>query len=233
MKIAICDDQPKFLVQAMATIKNIHKSLDLIIDEFTSGPALLARLEDVNYDLIILDIEMPDMNGIQVARNIRKLAKDTEIVFLTSHIEYALEGYEVNALRYLTKPIQEKKIEEILLYLLDQKRKAKKILLQTKTDVFSIHISDICYFESQNHDIRVVTKTNEYVVRGKLSDYETECKNLGFFRIHRGYLIHLGSVTRIKDGMAYMTNGDFLPISRGKEKSTKEALHLYIQEVAL
>lgn len=59
MKIAICDDQPKFLAQAMATIENVHKSLDLIIDEFTSGPALLARLEDVNYDLIILDIEMP------------------------------------------------------------------------------------------------------------------------------------------------------------------------------
>lgn len=85
MRIAICDDEPKQLAQTFQTIDQIHKSLDILMDEFHTGKSLLDRLSTTSYDLIILDIEMPEMNGIQVARKIREFSEEVEIVFLFSN----------------------------------------------------------------------------------------------------------------------------------------------------
>ena len=79
------------------------------------------------YDLIILDIELPSLDGLSVARKLRELGEQTALVFLTSHVEYALKGYEVNALRYLTKPVKKEQLAEIINHLLEQRAKTKKI----------------------------------------------------------------------------------------------------------
>lgn len=233
MRVAICDDEKIQLSITKESIESAYKSLDLIVDTYTSGTELLSALDMVNYDLIILDIEMPGLNGIDTAKKLRKTAEKTAIVFLTSHLEYALEGYEVNALRYLIKPVDNKKISEIITYLLEQKKKDKKILLRNSEDVEMVCVSDIFYMEAQDQMIRVITNKGEYRNRYNLGDYEKELSAYGFFRIHRGYLVNLGHILRLTGREIMMEDNSSLPVSRTKEASLKKALLHYVRNEAM
>ncbi len=233
MRVAICDDENTQLSITKTSIENAYKSLDLIVDTYTSGDKLLKVVDAVYYDLIILDIEMPGLNGIDTAKKLRKIEDKTAIVFLTSHVEYALEGYEVNALRYLTKPANPEKLSEIITYLLEQKKKDKRILLRNSEDVEMVCVADIYYMEAQDQMIRVVTAKGEYRNRYNLGDYETELGAYGFFRIHRGYLINLGHVLRLTGREIVMEDSAAIPISRTKEKALKNALIHYVRNEAI
>lgn len=233
MRVAICDDEKIQLSITKTSVENAYNSLDLIVDTYTSGIELLNAVDVVNYDLIILDIEMPGVNGIDTAKRLRKIEDKTAIVFLTSHVEYALEGYEVNALRYLTKPASTEKLSEIITYLLEQKKKDKRILLRNSEDVEMVCVADIYYMEAQDQMIRVVTDKGEYRNRYNLGDYETELSAYGFFRIHRGYLINLGHVLKMTGREIVMEDGAALPISRTKEVALKNALLHYVRNEAM
>ncbi len=233
MRVAICDDEKIQLSITKTSVENAYNSLDLIVDTYTSGIELLNAVDVVNYDLIILDIEMPGVNGIDTAKRLRKIEDKTAIVFLTSHVEYALEGYEVNALRYLTKPASTEKLSEIITYLLEQKKKDKRILLRNSEDVEMVCVADIYYMEAQDQMIRVVTDKGEYRNRYNLGDYETELSAYGFFRIHRGYLINLGHVLKMTGREIIMEDGAALPISRTKEAALKNALLHYVRNEAM
>ena len=233
MRVAICDDEKIQLSITKTSVENAYNSLDLIVDTYTSGIELLNAVDVVNYDLIILDIEMPGVNGIDTAKRLRKIEDKTAIVFLTSHVEYALEGYEVNALRYLTKPASTEKLSEIITYLLEQKKKDKRILLRNSEDVEMVCVADIYYMEAQDQMIRVVTDKGEYRNRYNLGDYETELSAYGFFRIHRGYLINLGHVLKLTGREIIMVDGAALPISRTKEAALKNALLHYVRNEAM
>lgn len=233
MRVAICDDEKIQLSITKTSVENAYNSLDLIVDTYTSGVDLLSAVDAANYDLIILDIEMPGLNGIETAKKLRKIEDKTAIVFLTSHVEYALEGYEVNALRYLTKPANTEKLSEIITYLLEQKKKDKRILLRNSEDVEMVCVADIYYMEAQDQMIRVVTDKGEYRNRYNLGDYEIELSAYGFFRIHRGYLINLGHVLRLAGRELVMEDGASLPISRTKEAALKNALLHYVRKEAM
>ena len=233
MRVAICDYEKIQLSITKTSVENAYNSLDLIVDTYTSGIELLNAVDVVNYDLIILDIEMPGVNGIDTAKRLRKIEDKTAIVFLTSHVEYALEGYEVNALRYLTKPASTEKLSEIITYLLEQKKKDKRILLRNSEDVEMVCVADIYYMEAQDQMIRVVTDKGEYRNRYNLGDYETELSAYGFFRIHRGYLINLGHVLKMTGREIIMEDGAALPISRTKEAALKNALLHYVRNEAM
>ncbi len=233
MRVAICDDENIQLSTTKTALEMAYKSLDLVVDTYTSGAKLLKVVDAVYYDLIILDIEMPGLNGIDTAKKLRKIEDKTAIVFLTSHVEYALEGYEVNALRYLTKPANSEKLSEIITYLLEQKKKDKRILLRNSEDVEMVCVADIYYMEAQDQMIRVVTAKGEYRNRYNLGDYETELGAYGFFRIHRGYLINLGHVLRLTGREIVMDDNVSLPVSRTKEAALKNALFHYVRNEAI
>ena len=99
MRIAVCDDEQCFLNYFRGIVNRLYNRLDIITDEFSSGEELLKSFRYKAYDLVFLDIEMPAMDGITLARKLRELSSDVSIVFLTGHIEYAIKGYEVNELR--------------------------------------------------------------------------------------------------------------------------------------
>ncbi|MBR4085468.1 MAG: response regulator transcription factor [Lachnospiraceae bacterium] len=233
MRVAICDDEKTQLSITKASLEDAYKSLDLVVDTYTSGVKLLNAIEGIHYDLVILDIEMPELNGIDTAKHLRKIEDKTAIVFLTSHVEYALEGYEVNALRYLTKPVNTEKLSEIITYLLEQKKKDKRILVRNNEDVEMVFVADIYYMEAQNQMVRIVTNKEEYRNRYNLGDYETELGAYGFFRIHRGYLINLGHVLRLAGREIVMDDNTSLPVSRMKEAALKNALFHYVRNEAM
>lgn len=233
MRVAICDDENVQLSITKTSLEAAYKSLDLVVDTYSSGAKLLNAIDTMHYDLIILDIEMPGLNGIDTAKKLRKIEDKVAIVFLTSHVEYALEGYEVNALRYLTKPVNTEKLSEIISYLLEQRKKDKRILLRNSEEVEMVCVADIYYMEAQDQMIRIVTNKGEYRNRYNLGDYERELGADGFFRIHRGYLINLGHVLRLTGREVVMEDSASLPVSRTKEAALKNALIHYVRNEAI
>ena len=231
MRIAVCDDELQCREQTVLAIRHCMKGLDYGVESFCYGSEFLQAFQKKAYDLVFLDIEMPEMDGITLAKRLRQLHKDVPIVFLTSHIEYALEGYEVNALRYLTKPIRTDKLEQVLCHV-QQQLQQHTLWIKTELGEQRLKIKDIIFMESQNQNILICTTQEAYTVRYNLSDYEAELKEDGFFRIHRGYLVALGHIKSMGKGELTLDDGTVLPVARSKEKELKEALFRYVQKEA-
>ena len=232
MKIAVCDDEKHFIAKFKDIMDKLYNSLDIITDEFSQGDELLRRFRSSPYDIIFLDIEMPGMDGITLARKLRALSDEVCIVFLTGHVEYAIQGYEVNALRYLTKPADESKVREVVDYVLSKQANAKQLWLKTSDGDVKLRLSDVLFIESQNQNIAVNTAKDTYVVRGNISDYEERLAPEGFFRIHRGYLISLDKVIRITGKEVIMENGTPRPVSRTRESKLRDVMFSFVSREA-
>ena len=235
MRIAVCDDERYFRDLITEKISEIYKDdIDMVIRTFEDGFDFLKNYyENIDtYDMIFLDIEMENINGIDTAKEIRKLNKDVNIVFLTSHDEFAKDGYEVNAFRYLSKPIQEDKLIEAIESIKKKSDSVKKILLSSKGEEILIKIKEIIYMEAQNKDIYIHTIHNIYNEKNNLTHYEEILKNYGFFRVHRSYLINLDFVKSFTSKEIVLDNEEKIYLSRLKYKTFKEHLYAYIKRTA-
>lgn len=232
MRIAVCDDEELFRIEFKAVLDKVLINAEYDIDTFPDGSSLYEAFLKNPFDLVFLDIEMPGIDGITLAKRLRAISENIHIVFLTSHIEYALEGYEVNALRYLVKPVDMNKLGEVLKYVQDKKNNSRQIMIREDGEDIVIDISDIIYMESMDKNVRIVTSKREYVTRYNISDYEEELKNSGFLRIHRGYLISLSKVKKIVKNDVVMDGDISLPVSRSNLKALKDALYAYVEGTA-
>ena len=235
MRIAVCDDERYFRDLITEKINEIYKDdIDMVIRTFEDGFDFLKNYyENIDaYDMIFLDIEMENINGIDTAKEIRKLNKDVNIVFLTGHDEFAKDGYEVNAFRYLSKPIQEDKLIEAIESIKKKSDSVKKILLSSKGEEILIKIKEIIYMEAQNKDIYIHTIHNIYNEKNNLTHYEEILKNYGFFRVHRSYLINLDFVKSFTSKEIVLDNEEKIYLSRLKYKTFKEHLYAYIKRTA-
>lgn len=233
MRIAVCDDEAICRRQLSEAVDAVAGSLDIVTERHENGREFLKSFRENPCDLVFLDIEMPEMDGITIAREIRKLDADVSIVFLTSHIEYALEGYEVNALRYLTKPVQQSKLKEILDHVSARMQAQRVLWLKTDMGEERVPLSDILFFEARNQNVFVHTSDGDFTVRYNISDYEAELSDDGFFRIHRGYIVSLRKIKRIDSKEVTLDDGTVLPVSRTKEKELREALFRHVREAAI
>ena len=229
MRIAICDDEEIYRVQLKTILDKLLINVDYDIDTFSDGNILSDAFSKCPYDLVFLDIEMPAVDGITLAKKIRAKSENAFIVFLTSHIEYALEGYEVNALRYLTKPVDIDKLKDVIRHVQEKQGSAHQIIVKEEGEEIVIDISDVIYMESMNQNVRIVTTKGEHTIRYNMGDFEEELKNDGFFRIHRGYLISLSKVKKLSKNDAIMDGDIALPVSRSNIKPLKEALYAYVE----
>ena len=232
MRIAICDDQAECIEQTMTAVKMCLQGVDARVDKFKSGMPFLQEFQKRPYDLVLFDIEMPEIDGITLAKKLRRISKDVPIIFLTSHIEYALEGYEVNALRYFTKPVDPDKLRNVLRAVVERMRQQRTLWIKTDMGEQKLSVKDILFMEAQNQNIMIYTTKEAYCVRYNLSDYEQELREDGFFRIHRGYLASLSHIKSVGKCEITLDNNTVLPVSRTKEKELKEALFQYIRKEA-
>ena len=193
-----------------------HEGHGCEIRTFASAEAFLFEYEeDKAYDILLLDVEMKNINGIELAKCIRKDNNRAEIIFITSHFEFVGEGYEVDALHYLIKPISAEKLTQVLT------KAAEKISVEPPSVVIScegetvkLYEADIRYVESFLHYIVIHTKDKEYKIKENISVFENRVSD-DFYRIHRSYLVSLKHITRISRTSVNIGNTE-LPLSRGK-----------------
>lgn len=232
MRIAICDDEQSFLNDFRRITDKLYPSLDMLVDSFSGGSALLKQFQLTPYDLVFLDIEMPEMDGITLAENLRAMSEEVSIVFLTGHIEYAIKGYEVNALRYLTKPADAQKIKDVIDRVLRKLENEKQLWIKTDEGDMRLRLKDILFIESQNQNVVINTAADSFSVRGTMSDYEERLTPEGFFRVHRCYLVSLAKVQRISGREIVIEDGTILPVSRNKEAKLRDALFSFVSREA-
>lgn len=232
MRIAICDDEEMYRVQLKSVLDKILVNADYEIETFADGNRLEEAYSEAPYDLVFLDIEMPAVDGITLARRLRARSEKVFIVFLTGHVEYALEGYEVNALRYLTKPVDTDKLKEVIRYVQDKQGSGRQIIVKEDGEQLLIDIADVMYMESMNQNVRIVTTKGEHVIRYNIGDFEQQLAGDGFFRIHRGYLVALAKVKKLAKSDVIMEDGTALPVSRSNIKPLKDALYAFVEEAA-
>ena len=219
LKIAICDDDKRDLLQIASLLETYRhdRKAELSYVSFQSATELLASMDDREYDLLLLDMLMPGVNGMQAAREIRERNSQIEIVFLTSSLEYAVESYSVRAHYYLLKPATEEKLFPILDRLMaDFQRPEDALRIKTQTSVFSLPYGKIEYIEVSAKKLYFyLTDGGKREVSGSLADFERALlKRPGFMKVHRSYLMNLQWVQELRQGELVTVTGRRVPVAR-------------------
>ena len=224
-RIAICDDEQNQIeyITSIVTSWSAHEGHGCEIRTFASAEAFLFEYEeDKAYDILLLDVEMKNINGIELAKRIRKDNNRAEIIFITSHFEFVGEGYEVDALHYLIKPISVEKLTQVLTKAAEKLSvEPPSVVISCEGETVKLYESDILYVESFLHYIVIHTKDNEYKIKENISVFENKVSDV-FYRIHRSYLVSLKYITRISRTSVNIGNTE-LPLSRGKYDNINRA----------
>ena len=178
------------------------------------------------FDIVLLDVQMKYMDGLAAAHAIRESDDQVVLVFITSSPQFAIRGYEVDALSYLLKPLPWFAFHQELKRSIStvRKRQGASIVLSTGTDVVRVKISDIVWVESRKHRVEVHTLTDTISLVGTMKAMESELESHYFFRSNSGYLVNLAHVIAVRDQETVMVDGSSLKISRPRLKAFMSAL---------
>lgn len=226
INIGVCDDESVHRNRIKEILLDILNTFNVNYEiyEYDSGESLLENYPS-NLDILIIDIQMKSINGMDTARKIRENDDNVEIIFMTSFSEFMQDGYEVRAYRYLLKPINENKImKHITPCIKDIMRKRSNyITLNIRNYIDRIKIDSILYIETSRPNVLIYTNDNMYSIKMSMSKIEKTLKNCGFFRCHASYMINLSKVESMY-GNTVKVGGKDIPISKYKVKELKLAI---------
>ncbi len=227
LRIAVCDDAQDILQHTQSLIESWKNSVFRFhIEAFDNGDDLIAAHRTTPFDILILDIVMPLLNGIDTAREIREFDRTVKIIFLTSAPEFAVESYTVKATNYLLKPIESEKLHACLQELCQEfKKERRNIAVRSASAIYKVAFQDIEYVEAQNKAVQFCMTDGRVLHSNQpLYDYEHELTLAdGFFRCHRSYIVNLQQVDHYTSKELFMSSGMRIPISRSNQKDFESA----------
>ncbi len=235
LKIAICDDEVIFIDMYKKVIKKIQDEhqYNLDIHTYRCGEDLIDDMiiHEKQFDLIFLDIVMGTLNGIETAREIRKMSQMVPIVFLTSSKEYALDSYEIRAFNYIMKNSSQLEAQMLEAIVACCQKKVTYITIQNKFIIEKIDVNDIVYIESNRRKIIVKTKSDMYETYEKLDTIFAKLSPFGFVRTHRSYIVNLAYIQKITPKEIMTIFGDSVIVSRSNADSVKMKFMEYLQQL--
>ena len=224
-KIAICDDMEEDVKYISSAVNKWAEKENITVDieMFPSAESFLFRYaEQKAFDILLLDVEMPSMNGVELAKRIRKENDAVQIIFITGYTDYISEGYEVSALHYLVKPLSETKLFEVLNRAVLKIRKIEKSLyLSLSGEMVRIPIYEIKYLEVQQNYVTVHSK-KDYTVKKTLGEFERELDER-FYRMGRSFIVNLSCIDKITKTDVFLSDGSVIPLSRGQYEPLNKA----------
>lgn len=228
-RVAICDDSAADL-EYVLTILNIwagKKGVSVHVEQFSSAEAFLFRYaEEKSFDILLLDIEMGKMDGVTMAKRVRKENETVQIVFITGYSDYIAEGYEVEALHYLMKPVSQEKLFSVLDRALEKLKQNERCLnLELYGEMVRIAFYEIRYLDVHQNYVTIHAK-KDYTVKRPLGEFEKELDNR-FFRVGRAMILNLKYIQRVTKAEVFLSEGTVLPLPRGAYEPLNRAIISY------
>lgn len=232
LKIALVDDNTDFLLLLRKKVHTFFDGKNVLCEVrlFPNPEVFYFDLEEgFQYDICFLDIEMPQMNGLELARKIREAAQATYLIFITSYLQYAVEGYEVKAFSYIPKNLLEEKLEATLLGILGemQKKVEKYYFVETNSRFERIEYQEIIYVYKNNKNAVFVLIDREVPVRKSLQEVYIQLDSSEFLCVERGYIVNIKHIVKLENKEITLRNGKRLQIGRTHMKEVKEAIHYF------
>lgn len=234
IRIALVEDDAASRTELQQYLARYAKDagVKFSITVFTDGEAIVNGYT-ANYDVILMDIVMPGLNGMEAAERIRQADSEVVIIFITSTPHYAMKGYLVDALDYVLKPVSyyafSQRIDRAIARM--HKRRKTFISVQVRGGVKKIDLSDITYIEVQDHDLMFHLTGETFAAKGTLSEVERTLPPERFFRCNKCYLVNLEYVQEVQ-ASDILVGEDFIQVSRARKKPLLDALNNYINEVS-
>lgn len=218
LKIAIIDDhasQRAHLLDMVTAWAKRNRHLAEAKQYADAQSFLFDYGEEKDFDILLLDIEMPGMNGIELAKEVRSGNSTVQIVFITGYYEYFSDGFDVSALHYLIKPTNEQKLCGVLDKAVENLAyRQRSVLLATADGEIKVSLADVLYVEAENVYIVVHAVQGNYRTRMALAKFSEQLDDT-FFKVHRSFIVALKYLKKVTRTNVTMANGDVIPISRG------------------
>lgn len=232
VRIALVDDDRAFLekMKGYAGQAAEEEKVDCIVETFSDSVAFLDGFSAV-YDMIFLDIEMPGADGLETARRIRKVDESVSLIFVTNMAQYAINGYEVNALDFIVKPVEYytflDKFRKALRF--QSTRREKTALMEGEDGIVRVPFSQIYYLEKDKNKNYIIyhTSMGEFRERGTIARKEGEFLSYGFGKCSSGCLVNLRHVQKIRKDTVWVA-GEAIPVSRSHQKTLYAELMRYL-----
>lgn len=227
--IAVCDDSEADAQKLSAIIEECK--IPAVCEIFYSAEALLEAYEPQKYDLLLSDIYMEGLNGVDAVTRIREIDEDIPVAFITTSTDFALQSYRLSALKYIEKPVQKKDIEEILNLARMKRESAPRLPVHKNGQEFLIPYRRILYLEQQNHLLNIHLKDGEVIqIYEKLSSLLPLLETQDFFSPHKSFAVNLAYVREIDTDYRcfIMADEKNIPIRRESMGKAKKALEDFL-----
>lgn len=228
--IAIVEDERNFTTQLQEFLTQYQKENNVAfkVTTFGDGGEILAGYQQI-YDIILLDIEMPKVNGMEAAEQIRRVDAEVVLMFITNMASYAIRGYEVGALDFVMKPINYYTFSMKLTRALKRvkQKEQQQILISVSDGVKKFGVNQIFYVEVQSRLLHYHTDEGEYVVRGTMQSVEQMLAPFPFVKCNHWYIVNLMHVSEIRKNIV-VVGGHELEISRRNRTAFLKALTEYV-----
>lgn len=229
-RIAIVEDDLEIQKQLTGYLKRFAQETgeSFQISSFNDGREIVVNYKPI-YDVILLDVQMAHLDGLSTAKRIRQFDNEVVLVFITNMSQYAIKGYEVDALSYVLKPVPYFAFSQEIKRSLDKvrKRKNRYLVIPSEEGMIRVDVRDILFIESMKHRITIHMMNQDYSLVGTMKEMEEKLEKADFFRCNSGYLVNLAHVKGIRDTSALVGSYE-LQISRPRRKAFLESLTNYL-----
>lgn len=239
MNILICDDEINELEnihRIVSEYAKTHPELSITVTRFLNP---LDMLDDISKngapDIALLDICMPGVLGTEVAKELKSKSEDTDIIFLTTSSDFAVEAFALHVIDYLTKPFTKERLTDTLDRIIENRNKRLFVPVVCGRDIHRIDVYQVLYAESKNHSVEIYLKSGKSIkTRMNLADIKDLFHNVkGFLSVGASYVVNLRCVQSILQSELVMTNGQRIPVPRRLRSEVKEQYFDFYREEAL
>jgi DNA-binding LytR/AlgR family response regulator len=226
-KVIICDDESseRAYLSALTREWAAERGIAVRVTEYDSAEALLFAYEDDKaVDILLLDIQMKEMDGVTLAKRIRADNKEVQIIFVTGYMEYIADGYDVEALHYLLKPVTGEKLFAVLDRAKDKlARNERALFINRAGESVRIPLYEIRYIEVL-HNYVTIYANDEHKVKKTLNEMESELNDDYFLRVGRSFIVNLRHITKCTRTEIHIKNSAVIPLPRGMYDAVNRAM---------
>lgn len=228
MRIYLCDDEQKIRDEISAVVAEVLPEAS--VKQFSDGSSLLEQMNQELCDILLLDIDMPKLSGMEVAARLSGLPQKPLLVFITNHDELVYESFRYHPFGFVRKQFLGKELDKVLrdcVSELEQGRKHFNFRAEGK-DVCLL-LSEILFFESEGNYLKVYTEGGEYRFRSTITAVESALEKDGFIRVHKGFLVNQCAIRLFGAEAVELTNGSSLPVGKTYAEEARQQFMRYLR----